>query len=76
MNEPTKFLVVTHEEAELILDSVRVGDPRTRALALKAAGLVLEYAAEAAVRRAEGQARLSPGAPGERTDAGGYRAPD
>jgi hypothetical protein len=56
MNEPTKILAVTKEEAECILDSVRVSNPQTRSLALKVAGLVLEYAADEAVRCAQQQA--------------------
>jgi hypothetical protein len=55
MNEATKILAVTKEEAECILDSVRVSNPQTRTLALKIAGLVLEYAADEAVRCAQEQ---------------------
>jgi hypothetical protein len=55
MNSKMKILAVTKEEAELILDAVRVGNPQTRTLALKVAGLVLEYAAEEAVCAAQEQ---------------------
>ena len=52
MTEHTKILALTKEEAELILDATRVSNPQTRSLALKVAGLVLEFAAEDDVRRA------------------------
>jgi hypothetical protein len=48
-----KYLAVTKQEAELILDSFKVSNPITRDLALKAAGLVLEFAAEDSVTEAE-----------------------
>ncbi len=52
MDEP-KFLAVTKQEAELIMDSFKVSNPATRALALKIAGIVLEFASEEGVREAE-----------------------
>src|SRR2546421_438914 len=51
--EETKFLAVTKQEAELIMDSFKVSNPLTRNIALKAAGLVLEFAADEEVRDAE-----------------------
>ena len=42
----TKLLALTRQEAELILESVAVSYPLTRALALKAAGVVREWATE------------------------------
>ena len=48
-----KYLAVTKQEAELILDSFKVSNPITRDLALKAAGLVLEFAAEDGVNEAQ-----------------------
>jgi hypothetical protein len=45
MQDGTKYLVLTREEAELLLDSFKVTHPLTRALALKAASLVREWAA-------------------------------
>ena len=48
-----KYLVVSRQEAELILDSFKVSNPLTRNIALKAAGLVLEFAAEDGVKEAE-----------------------
>ncbi len=48
-----KYLAVSKQEAELIMDSFKVSNPVTRTLALKAAGLVLEFAAEEDVREAE-----------------------
>jgi hypothetical protein len=48
-----KYLVVSRQEAELIMDSFKVSNPLTRNLALKAAGLVLEFAAEEDVKEAE-----------------------
>ena len=51
--ENLKFLAITKQEAELILDSFKVSNPITRDLALKAAGLVLEFAAEDGVNEAE-----------------------
>lgn len=53
MNEPTKTLEVTKQEAELIMDSFKVSNPVTRNIALKAAGLVMEFASEDAVRQVE-----------------------
>ncbi len=41
-----RFLAVTRQEAELLMDSFRVANPLTHDLALKAASLVLEFAAE------------------------------
>jgi hypothetical protein len=51
--EETKILAVTKLEAELIMDSFKVSNPLTRNIALKAAGLVLEFAAEEDVRDAQ-----------------------
>lgn len=51
--EETKILAVTKQEAELIMDSFKVSNPLTRNIALKAAGLVLEFAAEDDVREAQ-----------------------
>jgi len=51
--EETKFLAVTKQEAELIMDSFKVSNPLTRNIALKAAGLVLEFAADDDVRDIE-----------------------
>ena len=51
--EETKFLAVTKQEAELIMDSFKVSNPLTRNFALKAAGLVLEFAADDDVRDIE-----------------------
>jgi len=48
-----KYLVVSRQEAELIMDSFKVSNPLTRNIALKAAGLVLEFAAEEDVKEAE-----------------------
>ncbi len=48
-----KYLVVSRQEAELIMDSFKVSNPLTRNIALKAAGLVLEFAAEDNVKEAE-----------------------
>ena len=48
-----KYLAVTKQEAELIMDSFKVSNPVTRNIALKAAGLVLEFAAEDGVKEAE-----------------------
>ncbi len=47
-----KYLAVSKQEAELIMDSFKVSNPMTRNLALKVAGLVLEFAAEDDVREA------------------------
>jgi hypothetical protein len=55
-----KYLAVTKQEAELILDSFKVSNPITRDLALKAAGLVLEFAAEEGINEAERLAVLKP----------------
>jgi hypothetical protein len=49
MAEEMRTLQVTKQEVELILDSFKVSNPITRQIALKAAGLVLEFAAEATV---------------------------
>jgi hypothetical protein len=51
--EETKFLAVTKQEAELLMDSFKVSNPITRNIALKAAGLVLEFASEEDVRDAQ-----------------------
>lgn len=51
--EETKILAVTKQEAELIMDSFKVSNPLTRNIALKAAGLVLEFAAEDDIRDAQ-----------------------
>ncbi len=50
--ENTKILAVTKQEAELIMDSFKVSNPLTRNIALKAAGLVLEFAADDEVQEA------------------------
>jgi hypothetical protein len=55
-----KYLAVTKQEAELILDSFKVSNPITRDLALKAAGLVLEFAAEDGINEAERLTLLKP----------------
>ena len=47
--EEMKLLAITKQEAELIMDSFKVSNPLTRNIALKAAGLVLEFAAEETV---------------------------
>lgn len=52
MTEPTKLLALTKGEAEYILDCTKVSNPHTRALALKVAGLCLEWEAEEAAREA------------------------
>jgi hypothetical protein len=51
--EETKLLAVTKQEAELLMDSFKVSNPITRNIALKAAGLVLEFASEEEVRDAQ-----------------------
>ncbi len=51
--EEYKYLAVTKQEAELIMDSFRVSNPATRNLALKVAGVVLEFAAEQDVKKAQ-----------------------
>jgi hypothetical protein len=51
--EDIKFLAVTKQEAELLLDSFRVSNPLTRDITLKAASLVLEFAAQESVRDAQ-----------------------
>lgn len=51
--EELKYLSVSKQEAELIMDSFKVSNPITRNIALKAAGLVLEFAAEDGVKEAE-----------------------
>jgi hypothetical protein len=58
--ETLKYLAVTKQEAELILDSFKVSNPITRDLALKAAGLVLEFAAEDGINEAERLTVLKP----------------
>jgi hypothetical protein len=49
MRTQTKYLMLTHEEAALLMDTFRVSHPLSQQLALKAAGLVLDWAAEARV---------------------------
>ena len=44
--EHTKLVAVTKLEAELLMDAFHVSYPATRALSLKAASVVLEFAAE------------------------------
>ncbi len=51
MNE-TRFMAVTKQEAELLMDSFRVSNPLTRDIALKAASLVLEFASQPCVGEA------------------------
>ena len=51
--EETKLLAITKQEAELLMDSFKVSNPITRNIALKAAGLVLEFASEDEVRDAQ-----------------------
>ena len=58
----TKYIAVTKDEAELLLDSFKVTHPVTRNLGLKAASLVLEFAAEAGVEQAEQFTRAGLGA--------------
>jgi hypothetical protein len=53
MHTETKYLRLTNLEAELLMDTFRVSNPMSRQLALKAAGLVVEWAAEAHVAQAE-----------------------
>ncbi len=48
-----KLLAITKQEAELIMDSFKVSNPATRTLALKVAGIVLEFASEEGVKEAE-----------------------
>jgi hypothetical protein len=50
--EDAKLLALTRQEAELLMDSFRVSNPLTRDIALKAASLVLEFAAEDSMRDA------------------------
>jgi len=50
--DATKYLAVTKHEAELLLDSVKVSSSLTRDIALKAASIVLEFAADAGVEPA------------------------
>jgi hypothetical protein len=52
--EDPKFLAVTRQEAEMLMDSFRVSNPLTRDIALKAASLVLEFAAQDSIRDARG----------------------
>jgi hypothetical protein len=52
--EDPKFLAVTRQEAEMLMDSFRVSNPLTRDIALKAASLVLEFAAQDSIREARG----------------------
>ena len=52
MMDATKYLAVTKYEAELLLDSFKVSNPLTRDIALKAASIVLEFAADAGVELA------------------------
>lgn len=58
-----KYLAVTKQEAELIMDSFKVSNPVTRNIALKAAGLVMEFAAEDGVKEAERLTLVKPGDP-------------
>ncbi|GAC1401413.1 MAG: hypothetical protein NVSMB65_18890 [Chloroflexota bacterium] len=51
--EEYKYLAVSKQEAELIMDSFKVSNPATRSLALKVAGIVMEFASEDGVREAE-----------------------
>ena len=44
--EHSKLIAVTKVEAELLMDAFKVSSPATRVLALKAAGVVLEFAAD------------------------------
>ena len=60
--EELKFLAVSKQEAELIMDSFKVTNPITRNIALKAASLVLEFAAEDGVREAERITLVKPNA--------------
>jgi hypothetical protein len=60
--EELKFLAVSKQEAELIMDSFKVTNPITRNIALKAASLVLEFAAEDGVREAERITLVKPSA--------------
>ena len=46
MEGNTKLLALTRYEAELLMDTFKVMNPLTRDIALKAAGLVLEFASE------------------------------
>jgi hypothetical protein len=62
-----KYLAVTKQEAELIMDSFKVSNPVTRNIALKAAGLVLEFAAEDGVKEAERLTLVKPGDPDNET---------
>lgn len=58
--EDLKYLAVSKQEAELIMDSFKVSNPITRNIALKAAGLVLEFAAEDGVKEAERLTLIKP----------------
>jgi hypothetical protein len=60
--EELKYLAVSKQEAELIMDSFKVTNPITRNIALKAASLVLEFAAEDGVREAERITLVKPSA--------------
>lgn len=60
--EELKYLSVSKQEAELIMDSFKVSNPITRNIALKAAGLVLEFAAEDGVKEAERLTLVKPSA--------------
>ena len=51
--EDIKYLAVSKQEAELIMDSFKVSNPLTRNIALKAAGLVLEFASSDGIKEAE-----------------------
>jgi hypothetical protein len=44
-----KYIAITRQEAELIMDTFRVTNPATRSLVLKIAGMVLEFAAQDSV---------------------------
>jgi len=47
-----RCIALTKDEADLLLDKVSVRHPETRTLGLKIAGIVLEFAADEALRSA------------------------
>lgn len=51
--DDVKYLAVSRQEADYILDAFRCANQLTRKLALKAASLVLEFESDAAQREAE-----------------------
>ena len=53
MEQPVKYLAVTKADAELLLDSFKCRAPETRAMALRVAGIVLEFASDEGVREAD-----------------------